>query len=1640
MICAFGLECPSEKNYVKVRKQNKNYPGEEQYTLFSGETEFISTEALERNVLQTFEYCIDKTVNNQYQLKMTDSAADGWDSGSWIEFQGPYENVYFKGFLPAEREMTVNFSMYIAIEKQSAWKFSNAAEVNWFAPAYDDSQWTSYTHGVSAPTTSGTQYFRKSFSSISNQAAYEVRFNYRAGIIAYLNGVEIYRRNMAPGAVTSSTYATGQYNTAMFRGIVRSASEVSSASLTLAVELHAVEEEPMTSVDFDAWVSVYGPSVAVENCYIFPYETTMSSADGNYPANAHDWDFISYYQLDPWTGEEGRLTFGMTATVVPAANAIMWYASTKDNSGAYSYRVGGSNTLEAVPDYTTISYMYNQGYSQKMWTIAPMYFSSTGYQYYRMYFLDAGASIVVPELELGVCGFTIPTILTLSDYSLDGATNVDSLETHTTTLGAYNCSLVGTLPAGLMFNANACSITGIATEAMEQTSFTMICHGLQNIQAVFTVHISSCTSPVMEIQRVYGSSNPNKEVFKVIDLTTNEAIINVQAGTSQVAGGVWTARICASHPRYEVDLSDNERYWDRNSVINVYSVVGESQREPILKCRFDNQYLNLPTSYYVNIHRPLDHKTNWYYLMGSLPANWHDSSVTGFTEGQYGQYPASTNHIQVYKKSFSVSSLANGGAFSLGIAYRFGVVVYMNGHEVFRNHLPNGAITATTTAEGAYESLMYRFITLPYRTIASDSTPSVEYLKEGSNTIAIALIGLNPSAGSASTFDAVLRTMGDDSINRAMDAEYNNGGFTPRFDDEAFNGYYADSIYESDYDEMFMEIKFKDDRREWISSVAVQGDYYTFSYFIKSFRVRARNTAEEAWTTLLEADNLKWWVLAQKKNFYIPNNKPYNIYRFDNFTRLVSKEQWRLSNLYLAADRISTNIPELSYQGTLEGYKDIELAEVYPNGDKYMQFTVSPALPAGMAIDPSSGIIMGTPTQLQEGQVVVSARKLSGETTSYTMAVNIVNCDGDRHLITVTVRTDGYPKEMEYKLLQGRGLDGAVIKHKAALQQRQTLIYEDNCLVNGLYTFVGMDVRGDGWSDPAGYMLSIDQGQLRFDMNLVPVMAPPSLVHNTFSSYLPFQINFSQWKTTTTRSQATEGWNNIDFDDSQWEQKYAAEIGETVEKVLYVRKVFNIPNLDDYQVLNVRVKYLDGLVVYFNGKRVARFNMPATFEYDTPALKTHEPDVFSKFGIVLSMNGAVVGDNVIAFEMHRAEDVSTAVPFAFEASGVFGVESCSPLVYSVTNTNSTTPYQGVAENLFDLYTVTFMRFKREIGAFVSWDLETMDNAIFNGFAIFNNVNTRDIFSSLYGFTLNKDEVELALINNPQYKKVTRYEYSTSVGLMGFHSFKYVLNSIPKDVPSYAAFSLLYCKASGTMCPGIDEYPSVSEGQISPALCGYGFTGYAYRNCTDGQLGEVGLEHCTYLFPEELAYESVVYPFVKDTQVSTGVPTFKNIITEFYIAGDAALPEGLTLNTVTGEIAGMPRNSTDGSLVYTVVGKNPVGAVSTTITISVRIGSCIADGVFPKTDIDTEVIYECKTGGSYIGTQKRTCSLGEKDGVWSKTSGFCMSIVVLIVLILVVVVVIVVIVLIAIKVSKKKGAVRGVKGNSGKVTKAKKPAV
>ena len=192
--------------------------------------------------------------------------------------------------------------------------------------------------------------------------------------------------------------------------------------------------------------------------------------------------------------------------------------------------------------------------------------------------------------------------------------------------------------------------------------------------------------------------------------------------------------------------------------------------------------------------------------------------------------------------------------------------------------------------------------------------------------------------------------------------------------------------------------------------------------------------------------------------------------------------------------------------------------------------------------------------------------------------------------------------------------------------------------------------------------------------------------------------------------------------------------------------------------------------------------------------------------------------------------------------------------------------------------------------------------------------------------------------------------------------------------------------------------------MSPAFCPEGYEGYAYRLCRNGRLGEVQTDRCAMRLPEGLSYGLDTIVFVKGVQNASPAPTYEYIVQEFYLDDHVVLPPGLALDPASGRIAGVPTevmNATE----YTVYGKNARGATSVTIRISIREAFCMADGVFPETLAGNTATYACSAEGAYLGTLKRACVLGTKDGEWKRQRGLCMHVAVLIVLVILVLLVI-----------------------------------
>ena len=215
-------------------------------------------------------------------------------------------------------------------------------------------------------------------------------------------------------------------------------------------------------------------------------------------------------------------------------------------------------------------------------------------------------------------------------------------------------------------------------------------------------------------------------------------------------------------------------------------------------------------------------------------------------------------------------------------------------------------------------------------------------------------------------------------------------------------------------------------------------------------------------------------------------------------------------------------------------------------------------------------------------------------------------------------------------LRQGQELVSSV----TAFRAKSALNYGDFCVPHGIYTLELTDSGNDGWRQPAGWWLSVDLGAMVFEMGQLGVN--DKSVTTQFSSYLPFQINYDDWRVFNSANEVSEDWSAVDFDDSRWSAVKAADMGNPMATTVYIRHEVNIPSLEDYAVLNVRVKYAGGVAAYFNGRLVARFNLAESFDASTEAITLHDGSLFSVFYIILSSVGAVAGKNVMAFEVHRS--------------------------------------------------------------------------------------------------------------------------------------------------------------------------------------------------------------------------------------------------------------------------------------------------------------------------------------------------------------------------------------------------------------------
>ena len=188
-----------------------------------------------------------------------------------------------------------------------------------------------------------------------------------------------------------------------------------------------------------------------------------------------------------------------------------------------------------------------------------------------------------------------------------------------------------------------------------------------------------------------------------------------------------------------------------------------------------------------------------------------------------GSFPDSPTGTQLYRQSFSIDSISDVKGVILSIRYKYGCVVYLNGAEAWRNGV-DGDVAVDSVSTNENDELRYRTVSLSGRSVPTSESPTpVDYLKQGTNVIAIALV--SPSTALKSTFDAMVRLMPTESESHVWD--FSLSSLEVKNAASAFDGYNNYHAYSSNCSAE-LSLTLEKDRCEWISSIEVQN---TFSYF-----------------------------------------------------------------------------------------------------------------------------------------------------------------------------------------------------------------------------------------------------------------------------------------------------------------------------------------------------------------------------------------------------------------------------------------------------------------------------------------------------------------------------------------------------------------------------------------------------------------------------------------------------------------------------------------------------------------------------------------------------------------------------------------------------------------------------------------
>ncbi|KAK8797562.1 hypothetical protein WA158_005908 [Blastocystis sp. Blastoise] len=1200
---ANAITCTSPKSAYSIKRTYAGDAHQEYIYIYEGSATgtlvFQKNGINMANSIQTYEVCLK---SGQHTFVATDGGSNGWGNGSRFELINGRTNVILEGTLDfgSRKEWT----MYLGdiVPEVSFWKYSAVPQGdNSWTTSSVSTTWQSYVNGNFPASSSMTRYFTMDAYFPSNLpesiAIYEIGVKSGEGIIIYVNGVETYRFNLPTGVITSNT-AVVATETALYRRVTGLFKDISSnTKVTISVEIHGADLTPKAE-DFVAY---------------------MYLVDGPQVTRTHDGSINSNHMND-WDSQRADKAFDDDINTEWFYNALpAWIDYNFDNSrketiNRYSITCGVVQTprrpsswkVEGTNDdetYVLLDYRTNMNFPERGFTMTfDLNTNKIAYKTYRFTVLTSLNNHYQGELAeiqyYGANKASVAPVLSYSSSNLVLIANMDTINEYPAVTGFTSFTMTPDISEGLSFDNSTGLITGTPSTSIPTQSYVITAiYSLtgETQTATVSITVSECVAPNVRIDlEKYTASNVLYGYDEYFDLYNNQNQLiathksQMYYHDSDYYPATQTWKYCLPGALYKIKAygvgSDG---WSGNSRLtttiyngytsyndHTFTLYQKKSDEFLINAKFET-----PVSTFGLFNQNANPLENWY-----LPTFISD----GWTPIVDNTPVGASNGVWYIRQTYTISDLANINSWEYQFTMRAGIIVYLDGEEIYRNNLHADAVVA-------FDSFAYSGVASTEAYVWGAVTGTMAKMTVGTHVFAIAYVNKAGYTAIEADFIGKLHLLA--SSNKSSRTNYIGIWVTNEANpDDAAQSHVFDHDHTSHWistgstsSPVEVRGRFAANRLETINKYCITKARYGSNADPMSFKIVASKFVTSVWTTLDEHNDIEWNNYSETRCFIMPfQTTAYYQYKIQitktpslsggKMTAAIAEWEW------FTVDYTNFVVPEFAYTtSSYVAYKDISMSNNNPTTEYFRDFTITPALPAGITLSASTGKIGGIPTAVApQTTYTITAVNVQNIIVSTSIVLTVAECVSPLTplVLSFTGMSTGNTQEVGFALLDVSGNYIVQVPRFSNWQGDMTYSF---CTTSSKHYLVLYDQKNDGWSNQK---VAVSFGGVAAGSYSCGNGEAPKTI--TIAPGFGLEMGAATWKYTSPSTAPAAEWKLASFDDADWSQAVSGSFTDLTATTAYYRYKMNIINLDGYNYFEFSLKLKAGciaLVGIFHGTK-----------------------------------------------------------------------------------------------------------------------------------------------------------------------------------------------------------------------------------------------------------------------------------------------------------------------------------------------------------------------------------------------------------------------------------------------------------------------